>query len=202
MVPTMSEFKNYTPGEVLYVFGSSAYLKMDATKNNGDPTINIEMNAAERAPNRKGVVADRSIAPINVQLDIFELVSVTAVLLGFSTRIDINRGAKRLEIERQIDKSGGVSCYVSGKTSTNRFDVPIPSSRIFFASMLCLSRLQILHGGTSPASLREILSCVMPSGNEIEPRKSLMTPDTHRDIPIISSNDPARRPPRPSASPR
>lgn len=200
----MNDFQNYTPGESLYVFGKDATLKLDATFSGSDktPTINIELQAGKRLPGKPGLVSDHTRLPVNIQLDTFELVALTGVFLGHLNQTSIVRNTKYIEVKRQKDfKTGGASCYVVGKGEDISLGVPIISSRVFCASMLCLSRLSLLHPGVPMSALLDSLAGAGLSGNEQvrtddthSPNRShYQTPLLEREIPEIHSDDPARR---------
>lgn len=206
----MSEAQNYTPGESLYVFGGDASLKIDATTNNKINTLNLELTAGERISGKSGLSTDHSLGSINIQLDIFELVALAGVFLGHLAQFSVRRNGKFIEVKRQIDyKTGGVSCYVSGSSGSLNLGVPITSSRVFYASMLCMSRLSKNHPEVPMSALLDSLAGTGLSGNE-QKRKheapltahsnSPQIANSDREIPIIHSNDPARKIPARSNS--
>lgn len=201
----MTEIKNYTPDESLYAFGTDAYLKIDSTENSGCHTVNIEMRAGKRLQGQQGLQTDDSVVPINIQLDIFELVSLAGVLLGHIPQLKIRRNSKFIEIKRQVDfNTQGASCYVVGSGEGRNLCVPLTSSRIFCASLLCVSRLNKNHPGMPVSAILDSLAATGLSGNEIErthePRHRIEKKEVlsfgDREIPMPTSTDPGRQIPR------
>ena len=199
----MKQIQNYIPNEVLFAFSSTAFIKIDETENDGVPTVNLVMCAGEKEPGRSGVSTDNSVDSINIQLDIFELVNLTAVFLGHQSQIKISRKNKTVEIKRQTDALGTVSCYAVGIVSNLKLQVSITSGRIFCASMLCMSRLQKMHPNIPVQALMDGLAGTGLTGKETarteKDDKVIQARPVHfehREIPNIDSRDPARSMPK------
>lgn len=208
----MNDQKNYSPGEVLWVFGNDGVLKIDGTfnKQTNIQTVNLEISRGVRSPGHPGVSIDKAHGSVNIQLDVFELVSFAGVLLGHLPEMRVARNSSSIEVRRQHGPNGAASCYFYGKSPSGSVGVPMSSARIFCAAMLCMSRLSLLHPGTPMNTLFECMAGTGLTGREAGQHKSASqdrsprtpnalesdTSSRSMDIPVPASTDPARTPPR------